>query len=330
MASDKKSSLLYILNILRKYTDKTHMLTYADIARKLREEYDSELERKTIARNIEILTDNGFDIFKNGNNGVYLGTRDFEDGELMFLTDAIYSSKAIPTKYAKDLVSKLTRNHSVYDKRRYVHLEKIDDNSRSNNKQLFYTIEKIEEAITNNKKIEFQYGTYSQDKKLKLRKDGKVYIINPYYMVNNHGKYYLVCNYDKYDTISNYKIENISNINILKEDLKPLKSLPGQENFSIKDYIKEHIYMTTGESVVAKIKVANEDKISDIVDWFGSDISIDKHQGQLYVNLKVNEDALVYWAMQYGESVEVVSPVSTRDKIKTVLNKMLEKYNNKQ
>jgi len=326
MANDKKSSLLYILNILRKYTDKTHMLTYADIARKLREEYDSELERKTIARNIEILSDNGFEIFKNGNNGVYLGTRDFEDGELMFLTDAIYSSKAIPTKYAKDLVSKLTRNHSIYDKRRYVHLEKIDDNSRSNNKQLFYTIEQIDEAISKNKKIEFQYGAYDKDKKVLLRNGGQMYKINPYYMVNNHGKYYLVCNYDKYDDISNYKIENITNIQILNEDVKPLKSLPGQENFSIKEYIKEHIYMTAGDSVMAKIKVASEDKISDIVDWFGSDISIQNLKGELYVNLRVNEDALVFWSMQYGESVEVISPQSTREKIKDLIEKMRLKY----
>ena len=327
MNSDKKSSLLYVLKILRRYTDKNHMLTYGDIARKLREEYNSDLERKTIARNIEILMDNGFDIVKNGNNGVYLGTRDFEDGELMFLTDAIYSSKSIPTKYAKDLVEKLTRNNSIYDKRRYKHLEKFDDNSRSDNKQLFYTIEQIEEAITNNKKIEFQYGAYTQDKKLKLRKDGKVYKINPYYMVNNHGKYYLVCNYDKYEDISNYKIENIANIRILDEDIKPLKSLPGQANFSIREYMKEHIYMTTGESVMAKLKLNNEDRINDVVDWFGSDISIQRIKDELFVNLRVNEDALIYWAMQYGESVEIVSPASTRNKIKALLNSMLEKYN---
>ena len=48
---------------------------------------------------------------------------------------------------------------------------------------------------------------------------------------------------------------------------------------------------------------------------------------ELFVNLRVNEDALVYWAMQYGESVEIVSPASTRNKIKALLNSMLEKYN---
>ena len=303
------------------------MLTYGDNARKLRKEYNSDLERKTIARNIEILMDNGYDIVKNGNNGVYLGTRDFEDGELMFLTDAIYSSKSIPTKYAKDLIEKLTRNNSIYDKKRYTHLEKFDDNSRSDNKQLFYTIEQIEEAINNNKKIEFQYGSYTQDKKLKPRKDGKLYKINPYYMVNNHGKYYLVCNYDKYDDLSNYKIENIANIRILDEEIKPLQDLPGHANFSIREYMKEHIYMTAGESVLAKLKVNVEERINDIVEWFGSDISIQRIKDELFVILRVNEDALVYWAMQYGESVEVITPKSSREKIKTILNKMLKQYN---
>jgi len=90
--------------------------------------------------------------------------------------------------------------------------------------------------------------------------------------------------------------------------------------------MKEHIYMTTGESVMAKLKLNNEDRINDVVDWFGSDISVQRIKDELYVNLRVNEDALVYWAMQYGESVEIVSPASTRNKIKSLLYMMLDKY----
>ena len=85
--------------------------------------------------------------------------------------------------------------------------------------------------------------------------------------------------------------------------------------------------MTTGESVMAKLKLNNEDRINDVVDWFGSDISIQRIKDDLFVNLRVNEDALVYWAMQYGESVEVITPKSSREKIKTILNKMLKQYN---
>ena len=84
--------------------------------------------------------------------------------------------------------------------------------------------------------------------------------------------------------------------------------------------------MTTGESVMAKIKLASEDKINDVIDWFGSDISVQTLMGETYVHLRVNEEALVYWSLQYGESVEIVSPASTRAKIKDVLNKILSKY----
>ena len=85
--------------------------------------------------------------------------------------------------------------------------------------------------------------------------------------------------------------------------------------------------MTTGESVMARIKIDSEENINDIIDWFGGDISVSNYKGEMFVSLRVNETALVYWAMQYGDIVEVVSPASTRTKIKSILDKMNSKYN---
>ena len=262
MIAEKKGSILYTLEILKTQSDENHLLTYDVIADKLYHIYGLELERKTIARDIAILQEFGYDIVKRGNRGLYLGFRDYEEGEILFLIDAIYSSKSMPTKYAKDLVDRLTKNHSNFKKKKYRYLEKIDDGARTDNKEIFWTIEILNEAIEKRKKVEFQYGAYGIDKKLKLKGDGKFYKINPYFMVNNKGKYYLVCNYDKYDDMANYKIECISNINILDEDIRPISELPGQENFSVKDYVKEHVYMAIGDSVDAEVKIKNESKIS--------------------------------------------------------------------
>ena len=325
--AEKKSSTLYILDILRKYSDKDHLLNYSDIIKKLSNDYEIDIDRKTVARDVTVLMDSGFDIIKRGNYGVYLGLRDFEEGELRFLIDAIYSSRS--TKYAKELVEKLTKDHSVYEKTRYKYLEKIDDGSRTDNKQLFLTIEILDEAISKGKKVEFQYNAYGIDKKLKPKREGKTYIINPYYMVNNHGKYYLVCNSDKYDNLSNYKIECISNVKVLDADAKPIKSLPGQERFSIKEYMKEHIYMVAGKSVLAKIKIDNENRINDIVSWFGDKISITATNDGIFASVTVNEESLIYWALQYGEHVEIVEPQSTRERIRQVLATLTEKYKNK-
>lgn len=307
--SERKNSVLNVLEILQKYSDEKHLLTYAQIIEKLKSNYDMEVERKTVARDIDILLDNNFDIVKCGNKGLYLGERKFTEGELLFLVDAIYSSRSC-----------------VYEKKKFNHLEKLDDGRNVDNKQIFYTIELLNEAIEQGKKVEFQYNVYGIDKKLKPKKDGKVYKVNPYFLVNNHGKYYLVCNYDKYDNLGNYKIDCISNIKVLDEKIKPLKSLPGQEKFSIKQYMEEHIYMLAGSSVRAKIKIENEDRINDVISWFGEKTHLYKSNNEIFADFKINEDALIYWAMQYGQTVEVVEPKETRDKIKNLLKDMLKRY----
>ena len=322
----KKGSVLYVLSILQEYTDSKHPLTYAAIIEKLDKLYNIELERKTVARDIELLTEKGYNIVKRGNYGVYLATRTFEEGELLYLIDAIYSSRSIPVKYATDLVNKLCSDYSIYDKKQYKYLEKLDEDSKTNNKQLFYVIEVLNEAIKQGKKVEFQYATYGINKKVEYKYDGKRFRISPYFMVNNHGKYYLVCNYDKYDNLANYKIENISNICITEEPIRPLKSLPNCEDFSVKKYIKEHIYMMSGSSVNATLKIDSEKRVTDIIEWFGEDLSIYKKSDIIYANLNVSEDALVYWALQYGEHVEVIEPLSTRTKIKERLAILNKKY----
>lgn len=326
MASEKKSSLLYILKILQENTDENHTLTYADIGERLYSGFGIEIERKTIASSIDILSEHGYDIVKCGKKGLYLGERDYEDGELLFLIDAIYSSNSMPTKYAKDLVLKLTQNYSRFKKKKFNHLEKFDDGTKTDNKQIFYTIEVLNDAIEQKKKVEFQYGAYDTNKRLKLKGDGKVYKINPYFMVNNRGKYYLVCNYDKYDDISNYKIECIANIKVLDEDVKPIELASGKEKFSIKDYMKEHVYMVSGKTIEAAVKIENEDRVNDFVDWFGKDVYFSKENGFVVANLKVNEEALVYWSLQYGEHVEILKPLETREKIKSIIENMLKKY----
>ena len=191
---EKKSSILYILDILKAYTDKNNSLTYSAIAEKLRNLYDIALERKTIARDIDILIDKGYDIKRKGNNGVALEYRDLEEGELLYLIDAVYSSRSISTKYARDLIGKLTKDYSIYEKDKYKNIEKVDDGVKVDNKQLFYTIEVLNEAIEKGLKVEFRYNVYDIDKKLKPKKDGKIYKVNPYYMVNNKGKYYFSSN----------------------------------------------------------------------------------------------------------------------------------------
>ncbi|MBQ6280676.1 MAG: WYL domain-containing protein, partial [Oscillospiraceae bacterium] len=58
----KKTLILNILDILRRYTDEDHRLSQKEIAEILRTEYGMEAERKTIRRNLLNLIDCGYEI----------------------------------------------------------------------------------------------------------------------------------------------------------------------------------------------------------------------------------------------------------------------------
>lgn len=326
-SNDKKIIVFYILEILKKYSDENHLLNYSDIMEKLNTNYDIRPDIKTIASNIGTLTDAGYQIVKCGNFGCYLAERDFEEGELMYLVDAVNSSNSISAKQVKELIDKLTKSCSKYQKNKYKATHKVDYVTKSKNKEIFYIIETLNEAIEKGVKVSFHYNEYKVSKELQPRFQGKVFTINPYFLVNSRGRYYLVCNYDKYNDISNYKVDCISGIKLLDEPVKPMSSLDGMEDFSKDRYIKEHIYMTFGKSVNAVLKVDEPKYIGDIIEWFGDGVSISEDKlKNILVRMKVNEQALVYWAMQYGEHIEVLEPKDTRVKIKNMLQNVLDKY----
>ena len=329
MVEDKKLLPIYILDILKTYTDEKHSLKYSDIAEKLKEKLDIEVSTKTIARNVSALIEYGYDIIKKGNYGCALLSRYVDNSEMAYLVDGLFSSKVVTSQQAQNLMMNLTRDFSIYERKRYDYIYKADEIVRANNKSFFYNIDTISRAIEENKQISFTYNEILADKKLKTRHNGKKFIINPYFLINNHGKYYLVCNYDKYNSLSNYKVECISNIKILNTPIKPLDKLEDTKDFNITKYVNEHIYMFSGQTITATIKVANEKVINDIIDWYGEGVDIEIKDKEIFVSFNVNEQAFLYWALQYGLNIEIIEPAATREKYIEMLDKIANKYKTK-
>lgn len=324
---EKKTTILYVIDVLKKYTDENHTFTYAEIADKIKEDFHTDISYKTVSRNIAFLLDYGLDIKKNGKNGCSLLSRKFDNSELSFLIDAIFSSKSITSEQAKRIIVELMKDCSVYEQKKYDYIYKADKIARPQNREFFYTIDTISRAIETGKQIKFTYNEILPDKKLSTRFNGKQYIINPYFMINNRGKYYLVCNYYKYNDISNYKIECISNIKILDTPIRPMAELNDCKDFDIANYVNEHVYMFSGKTINAVIKVANPKIINDVIDWYGDEnIDIKEKDDGIYITFKVNEQAFLYWALQYGENIEIVKPVTTKRKYIEKLENILNKY----
>lgn len=331
----KKMVIINILEILKKYSDMDHRLTQQDIAEILKKEYYMDVDRKTVKRNLMNLLDLDCGIEYNeitrkdgkGNeNSIctdWYMTREFEDSELRLLIDSLLFSKHIPYSQCKTLIEKLKGLSNMYFEKKVKHICNLPEN-QPENKELFYTIDVLDEAISQNKKVVFTYNSYGTDKKLHPKRE-EAYIVNPYQMVATNGRYYLICNYDRYDNLANYRVDRITNIKMLDEPAKPLKELEEGE-FNLPKHMAEHIYMFTGESVRAKFKAKNY-IIDQIIDWFGKDVEITpEDDGECIVKVKVNKEALFHWSLQYGIHIEILEPLDLRQKVIDAVKTIGEKY----
>jgi predicted DNA-binding transcriptional regulator YafY len=199
------------------------------------------------------------------------------------------------------------------------------------NKELFYTVEVLDEAISKNKMVAFNYTEYCIDKKRHRRKDGSgkpyLYEVSPCQMVATNGRYYLICNLRNKESAANYRVDRIVNIQILDEPAKPMREIKGLEHgLDLPRHMAEHIYMFSGESKTVTFRLKKY-IISDVVDWFGKDAIIqDNSVDEAIATVRVNEHAMFYWAMQYGEHVEVLEPQSLRERITKTVKQLCEKY----
>ena len=340
----KKMLIMNILDILKRYTDEDHRLSQREIIEILETEYSTKVDRKAVKRNLMNLIDFGYNIEfsesirtnKSGEEETlysdwYL-VREFSDSELRLLIDGLLFSKHIPYSQCKELIGKLEGLSNRYFKSKVNYIRNLPE-SKPENKQLFLTIEVLDEAISKERQVSFVYNKFDIDKKMHPSKNSegavREYIINPYQMVATNGRYYLICNYDKYDNISNYRIDRITDIKLLESSVKSQSQVKGLERgLDLPQHMAEHIYMFAGEGVRVKFR-AKRNIVSEIIDWFGTDVTFSEPtDNEVTVLVKVNETAMFFWLMQYGEYTEVLEPQWLRDKVKYVAGEMVKKYGN--
>lgn len=331
MIENKKASILLILKVLEEYSDEDHFLTQQDIIDKVDELYGIELERKSVAFSISLLQELDYDINKSPRGGYALLSRSFDNSEIRYIVDSLFSSKSINGKQAAELSKKLNSCLSKYQRKNYNFIYKSNEINRSQNKEVFYTLELIEEAKRRGKRISFQYLTFDENGKPQPKMDGYRYIVSPYYSANSGGRYFLICNYrEKYRAITWFRIDYMINPKI-EEDwpLKPIESLEGVKNFDIASYLNDNIYLLDGDVIKATVQIDWPNAVQYVVDWFGKNARVYKKDGVLYADVKCNESALFYWYMQYSESFTIVSPQSLIERVKNEAERIAKKYEKK-
>ena len=323
---NKKMLNMLILEILRTYTDEEHSLTQQEIIKLLDKNYGMECDRRSVKNNVLCLKELGYDI--STEKGYRLLSREFDDAELRILIDSVLFSRSISTRQAKNLIDKIRSLSSNFFKAKVSHVSNLPELHRTVNKQAMYSLDAINDAIAEKKKISFIYNDIGTDFKLHPRRE-EPYIVNPYQIVANNGRFYLIGNYNKYDNVAHFRIDKMTDVRMLTEKAKPMKNVPELSNgLNLPKHMAEHIYMFSGPSKSIKL-AATPDMMSDLVDWFGKDFRIlEKNEDRLVIKLDCNESAMRFWALQYGPYVEILEPLSLRERIREDVAAMSKKYNN--
>ncbi len=294
-------------------TDENHGLTINEIKDEL-ESYGIKAERKSLYDDIEILQSFGLDICTVRTNTVkyYIGNRDFQIPELKLLVDAIQSSKFITRKKSLELIEKLGHLVSENDGSQLRREVYVTNRVKTVNEHIYYNVDKIHNAISENKKISFQYFKWELDttngnKIVKTaRKNGEAYRVSPWALCWDDENYYLIAYDSEAEIIKHYRVDKMERIRLLKDERD------GSElynDFNPARYAKSVFSMFGGEECEVKLLVDNN-FIGVIVDRFGSDLFIVKHDEHSFtVNVNVMLSPQFYaWVFGLGGGVRILAP----------------------
>lgn len=318
----KKLALVRIFQILEKFSDSEHPIKHDKIVQLLESEYGLIVERKAVGRNISLLIEAGYEIVTT-KRGSYLTGRTFENSELKLLIDGVLSSKYITSKQSKDLIEKLCSQGNKYFKKRVKNIYSVQDWNKTENVAVFYNIEIIDEAIDRNTQIKFDYNKYGVDKKIHRTATHKV---SPYQMILHNQRYYLMGYSEKWQHIQYYRMDKITDITMLKSIRTPLKSLEGFKNGLDYKRFSSIPYMFFDEPQSIEF-IAEGWAIDQIIDWLGKDIRIEEtNNGKFLIKVRASLNAMEYWAMQYLNAVEILSPKELRERLKKNIQYANDKY----
>ena len=81
--------------------------------------------------------------------------------------------------------------------------------------------------------------------------------------------------------------------------------------------------------MVETLRIEDDYSVEFVYEWFGKSARYYQKDGKTYADVKVNEQALIYWCLQYGGTIELIEPIETREKLKQKLELIKNKYSPK-
>ena len=322
---NQKIKILYLMRVFLEQTDEEHPMSVKELITYLNN-LGISAERKTVYDDIETLRNFGMDILNRREKpaGFYLASREFELPELKLLVDAVQFSRFITSRKSRQLIGKLESLASVYEARQLRRQVFVENRIRTMNESVYYSIDEIQRALNEDRKISFQYCEWTVEKELRLKKNGERYLVSPWGLVWQNENYYLVAYDEKCEKVKHYRVDKILQIQI---ENQPRDGKEIFKNYDTGELTSRTFGMFGGREETICLEAHNR-LVGVVLDRFGRDIMIHRKDSEHFKTLiRVNVSGQFFgWIASLGPDAVIASPEEVREEYREFLEKSLSNY----
>ena len=283
----QKLRVLYVMQVLLRYSDEEHPISQAEISERLNA-YGIQADRKSIYDDIKVLNEFGLEIVK---------IRKLEE------LASVHEAKTLQRQVFVGNRIK-TMNESIY----------------------YYNVDKIHQAISQNRLIRFHYYEWTPQKEMHLRRNGKAYEISPWGLTWDDENYYMVGYDGEAEMIKHFRVDKMLDIEITDQ---PRSGKERFEKFDLANYAKKVFGMFSGEERTVKMLCENN-LAGAMIDRFGRDVMMHPVDEEHFsVSAAVNVSPQFFgWLVALGKGVVIESPEDVREEFGGWMRAVMREYGN--
>lgn len=310
MAQDnyRKIKLLKLLEMLRLDSDEQHPITTNQICARL-DEMGIICDRRTLSKDIALLNELGYEIMDTTvghEKAYYVDDRSFSIPELKILMDAVQAASFITEKKTGELLEKIAdlggSHRAEILKGNIVNFK----TTKHSNEHIFYNVDALEQAISDQKKILFRYFDLDENGNRVFRREGHRYVVEPIAMIFNEDNYYMICYSSRHEKTSTYRLDRMDAVSVLEESIT-------EKAVALKDeiagYTEQVFKMYAGELVDLVIEF-HDSLIGVVFDKFGEGTKMMRSgEHKCVATVKVQISPVFWgWLFQFAGEMKILSP----------------------
>ena len=322
-SDNQKLKIFYILDYLQRNSHEEHPVRASDIIAMLDRQHNISCDRKTVYSDVAALQEYGVDIVSlpGKNGGYYIASRNFDLPELKLLIDAVQSSRYLTEKKSRELIEKLLTQCNEQDAKLMKRNVLVSGRVKSMNETIYYSVDTIQEAITQNKQISFRYFDWDFGGKRKYR--DKHYLASPYSLCQDNENCYLLALSERHG-ITAYRVDRMIDIALQDTPRIPCPELTGK---ALIDHANRLFQMYSGDAMDVKLRFHNS-LINVVIDRFGKDTMLIPDSDE-YFNFTVRvavSPMFLSWIMGFGSKAKILYPQSVADDLCALCKEAMSQY----